>query len=128
VCPILDQTAEDILQRNPLFLTRSKNFPTFFSFGPTIVPMRELRQRFGSLEEITVSTVKNGAELRTKTVAHMTFGPSALVSFHSKIMPLFPGDIISTGTPGAVVLDDGDIVECRIPGIGSLINHVRRDR
>lgn len=128
VCPILDQTAEDILQRNPRFLTRSKNFPTFFSFGPAIVPMRELHQRFGSIEDITVSTVKNGAELRTNTVAHMTFGPSALVSFHSKVMPLFPGDIISTGTPGAVVLDDGDTVECRIPGIGSLVNSVRREQ
>jgi 2-keto-4-pentenoate hydratase/2-oxohepta-3-ene-1,7-dioic acid hydratase in catechol pathway len=127
VCPILDQTAEDILQRNPRFLTRSKNFPTFFSFGPTIVPMRELRQQFGSIEDITVSTVKNGAELRTNTVARMAFSPAALVSFHSKVMPLFPGDIISTGTPGAVVLDDGDIVECRIPGIDSLINRVRRD-
>jgi 2-keto-4-pentenoate hydratase/2-oxohepta-3-ene-1,7-dioic acid hydratase in catechol pathway len=128
VCPILDQTAEDILQRNPRFLTRSKNFPTFFSFGPTIVPMRELLQRFGSIEDITISTVKNGEELRTNTVAHMTFGPSALVSFHSKVMPLFPGDIISTGTPGAVVLDDGDTVECRIPGISNLINCVRREQ
>lgn len=128
VCPILDQTAEDILRRNPRFLTRSKNFPTFFSFGPAIVPMRELHQRFGSIEDVTVSTVKNGTELRTNTVARMTFGPSALVSFHSKVMPLFPGDIISTGTPGAVVLDDGDTVECRIPGIGSLVNCVRRER
>ena len=126
VCPILDQTAEDILQRNPRFLTRSKNFPTFFSFGPAVVPMQELRQRFDSIGDITVSTVKNGAELRTNTVARMTFGPAALVSFHSKVMPLFPGDIISTGTPGAVVLDDGDTVECRIPGIGSLVNYVRR--
>jgi 2-keto-4-pentenoate hydratase/2-oxohepta-3-ene-1,7-dioic acid hydratase in catechol pathway len=126
VCPILDQTAEDILQRNPRFLTRSKNFPTFFSFGPAIVPMRELRERFGSIGEITVSTVKNGEELRTNTVANMTFGPSALVSFHSQVMPLFPGDIISTGTPGAVVIDDGDTAECRIPHIGSLVNYVRR--
>ncbi|MGA8115597.1 MAG: fumarylacetoacetate hydrolase family protein [Actinocatenispora sp.] len=126
VCPILDQTAEDILQRNPRFLTRAKNFPTFFSFGPTVVPMAEVRRRFSSLDDITVSTVKNGAELRTNTVAHMTFGPAALVSFHSRVMPLFPGDIISTGTPGAVVIEDGDTVECRIPGIGTLVNHVRR--
>jgi 2-keto-4-pentenoate hydratase/2-oxohepta-3-ene-1,7-dioic acid hydratase in catechol pathway len=128
VCPILDQTAEDILRRNPRFLTRSKNFPTFFSFGPAIVPMRELRRRFGSIADITVSTVRNGAELRTSTVARMTFGPSALVSFHSKVMPLFPGDIISTGTPGAVVVNDGDTVECRIPGVGRLINPVRREK
>jgi 2-keto-4-pentenoate hydratase/2-oxohepta-3-ene-1,7-dioic acid hydratase in catechol pathway len=29
-CLILDMTAEDILQKNPRFLTRSKNFDTFF--------------------------------------------------------------------------------------------------
>jgi 2-keto-4-pentenoate hydratase/2-oxohepta-3-ene-1,7-dioic acid hydratase in catechol pathway len=56
----------------------------------------------------------------------MTFSPAELVSFHSEVMPLFPGDIISPGTPGAVVIDDGDTVECRIPGIGFLINPVRR--
>ena len=36
-CLILDMTAEDILQRNPRFLTRSKNFDTFFSFGPELL-------------------------------------------------------------------------------------------
>ena len=41
VVPVLDQTAEDILERNPRFLTRSKNFPGFFSFGPEIVPLDE---------------------------------------------------------------------------------------
>src|SRR5581483_2249889 len=35
-CLILDMTAEDILQKNPRFLTRSKNFDTFFSFGPEL--------------------------------------------------------------------------------------------
>jgi 2-keto-4-pentenoate hydratase/2-oxohepta-3-ene-1,7-dioic acid hydratase in catechol pathway len=122
VCPVLDQTAEDILRRNPRFLTRSKNFPTFFSFGPAIVPLGDV----GPIEDIVVSTVRNGEELRTNTVANMAFGPAALVSFHSKVMPLFPGDIISPGTPGAVVINDGDTVECRIPGIGTLINPVRR--
>jgi 2-keto-4-pentenoate hydratase/2-oxohepta-3-ene-1,7-dioic acid hydratase in catechol pathway len=39
-------------------------------------------------------------------------------------MPLFPGDIISTGTPGAVRIGPGDIVECRIPGVGVLLNPV----
>jgi 2-keto-4-pentenoate hydratase/2-oxohepta-3-ene-1,7-dioic acid hydratase in catechol pathway len=34
----------------------------------------------------------------------MAFGRSALVSFHSNVMPPFPGDIIATGTPGAVPL------------------------
>ena len=124
VVPILDQTAEDILRRNPRFLTRSKNFPTFFSFGPELVPLDEVRARFASLAEIEVQTVHNGAVHRRNTISNMAFPPQFLVSFHSKVMPLFPGDIISTGTPGAVVIADGDVMECRIPGIGSLINPV----
>jgi 2-keto-4-pentenoate hydratase/2-oxohepta-3-ene-1,7-dioic acid hydratase in catechol pathway len=54
----------------------------------------------------------------------MLYSPQMLISFHSKVMPLLPGDVISTGTPGAVVIGDGDLAECRIPGIGSLVNPV----
>lgn len=126
VVPILDQTAEDILQRNPRFLTRAKNFPTFFSFGPEIVPLGEVMDRFGSLAEIEVQTVTGGKVHRKNSVSNMMFSPEFLVSFHSKVMPLFPGDIISTGTPGAAVLKAGDVVECRIPGIGHLSNPVTR--
>lgn len=128
VCCILDQTAEDVLQRNPRFLTRSKNFPTFFSFGPTLVPMSQVLERFGSLGEIEVATVLNGQVHRANSVSNMMYSPTHLVSFHSQVMPLFPGDVISTGTPGAVVIRDGDVAECRIPGIGSLSNPVRRSR
>jgi 2-keto-4-pentenoate hydratase/2-oxohepta-3-ene-1,7-dioic acid hydratase in catechol pathway len=125
VCTILDQTAEDILRRNPRFLTRAKNFPSFFSFGPFLVPLDEVLPVFGSVSKIAVSTVLNSIEERTNIVANMAFSPQYLVSFHSQMMPLFPGDIISTGTPGALVVNDGDIVECRIPGIGNLTNPVR---
>lgn len=113
-----------ILQRNP-FLTRSKNFPTFFSFGPTVMPMAATLATFGSLDSIEASTVINGTVHRANTVANMTYSPQFLVSFHSEVMPLFPGDVLSTGTPEAVVVQDGDIVECRIPGVGTLSNPVR---
>ena len=124
VCTILDQTAEDILQRNPRFLTRSKNFPGFFSFGPQIVPLTSLDGFADDLGDIEVSTVHNGSVHRRNTVAHMRYSPAHLVSFHSQVMPLYPGDIISTGTPGAVVISAGDVVECDIPGVGHLRNPV----
>ena len=41
-------------------------------------------------------------------------------------LPLFPGDIISPGTPGAIQVRPGDVVECRIPGVGTLTNRVVR--
>ncbi|MPZ63601.1 MAG: fumarylacetoacetate hydrolase [Propionibacteriales bacterium] len=124
VVPVLDQTAEDILEPNPRFLTRSKNFPGFFSFGPRIVPLAEAVAAAGSLADVEVSTVINGRVHRSNTVSHMRFDPAFLVSFHSKVMPLYPGDIISPGTPGAVQIHPGDIVECRIPGVGVLANPV----
>jgi 2-keto-4-pentenoate hydratase/2-oxohepta-3-ene-1,7-dioic acid hydratase in catechol pathway len=124
VVPILDQTAEDILAKNPRYLTRSKNFPGFFSFGPAITPIGEVLDRFGELGRIEVTTVHNGAVHRRNTVSNMMFGPEHLISFHSQVMPLSPGDIISTGTPGAVHVRPGDVAECRIDGIGTLTNPV----
>jgi 2-keto-4-pentenoate hydratase/2-oxohepta-3-ene-1,7-dioic acid hydratase in catechol pathway len=124
VVPVLDQTAEDILARNPRYLTRSKNFPGFFSFGPAITPTAEVLDRFGDVGRIEVATVRNGQLHRRNTVAAMMFSPAQLVSFHSQVMPLHPGDIISTGTPGAVVIGPGDLAECRIEGIGTLSNPV----
>lgn len=119
---ILDMTAEDILRKNPRYLTRSKSFDTFFSFGPHLVTTDEVRE----VEGLTVATVLNGEVRCENTVSNMTFPPWELVAFHSRVMTLLPGDVISTGTPGAVELEDGDVLECRISGFESLNNPVRR--
>jgi 2-keto-4-pentenoate hydratase/2-oxohepta-3-ene-1,7-dioic acid hydratase in catechol pathway len=128
VTTILDQTAEDILRVNPRFLTRAKNFPSFFVFGPELVPMEDVLDQVASLEELEVITVVNGDQRRSNTVANMTHSPATLISFHSQMMPLFPGDIISTGAPGAIVIGDGDTVEAVIPGVGHLRTTVRSQR
>lgn len=117
---IIDMTAEDILQKNPRYLTRAKSFDTFFSFGPELVTADEVEDVLG----LKVATVINGEIHRDNLVSNMTFQPQHLISFHSKVMTLLPGDIISTGTPGAVVIRDGDVVECRIDGFETLVNPV----
>ena len=121
-CLILDMTAEDILQKNPRFLTRSKNFDTFFSFGPELITPDEVPD----VLKVKVGTYNNGKLHRQNVVANMAFPPYYLVSFHSHVATLYPGDIISTGSPGAVVIRDGDLAECRIEGLGSLSNPVRK--
>lgn len=121
-CLIIDMTAEDILQRNPRFLTRSKNFDTFFSFGPELITVDEVPD----VLDVKVGTWKNGKLHRENVVANMAFPPAYLVAFHSHVATLYPGDIISTGTPGAVVIEDGDVAQCRIDGLGELSNPVRR--
>lgn len=120
--PVVDMTAEDILQRNPRYLTRAKSFDTFFSFGPEVVTPEEV----GSLDGLEVTTALNGEPVRRNLVSNMTFSPLWLLAFHSEVMTLLPGDVISTGTPGAVVIRDGDVVSCHIDGFGPLSNPVVR--
>ncbi|MCP5540083.1 MAG: fumarylacetoacetate hydrolase family protein [Akkermansiaceae bacterium] len=111
---VLDMTAEDILRRNPRNLTQAKAFDTFFSFGPVFLSPDEIPD--GDFGALTVQTVLNGEIRAENTVANMTFPLDFLVAHHSRVMTLLPGDIISTGTPGATVLAAGDTLECRILG------------
>src|SRR5215216_396381 len=66
---VLDMTAEDILRKNPRYLTRAKSFDTFFSFGPQLVTLDEV----GEMEDLTVATVLNGEVKRENVVSNMTF-------------------------------------------------------
>jgi 2-keto-4-pentenoate hydratase/2-oxohepta-3-ene-1,7-dioic acid hydratase in catechol pathway len=117
---ILDMTAEDILRKNPRYLTRAKSFDTFFSFGPVMLTPDEIPD----VMKLRVATVINGRVHAENVVSNMTFPPPYLVSFHSRVMPWLPGDILSTGTPQAVPLEHGDTLECRIDGFESLRNPV----
>jgi 2-keto-4-pentenoate hydratase/2-oxohepta-3-ene-1,7-dioic acid hydratase in catechol pathway len=125
LCLILDQTEEDVLRRNPRFLTRSKNYPSFLSVGPDLITMDEaLDPVGGDIGALSVETRLNGETVRSNVVARMTFPPDYLVSFHSDVMPLYPGDVISTGTPGAVKISAGDVVSAYSPQLGELSNPV----
>lgn len=120
--PIIDMTAEDILERNPRYLTRAKSFDTFLVLGPWIETLGDAR----SLGDIEVRTVVNGTIKARNTIEHMLFDPRELVSFHSEVMTLEPGDIISTGTPGAHHIEPGDVVRAEIDSVGSVSADVVR--
>jgi len=120
--PVIDVTAEDVLQRNPRFLTRAKSYDTFLVVGPRIVAAGgEL-----SPAETTVRTVVNGDAVAENRLANMHFSPRELVAFHSRVMTLEPGDLISTGTPGAHPVDPGDSVRAEVEGIGTVTADVVR--
>ena len=117
---IVDMTAEDILEKNPRYLTRSKSFDTFFSFGPELVTVDEV----ADVDALEVATIHNGEVHRRNVVSNMTFRPWWLVAFHSRVMTLLPGDVISTGTPGAAHIRPGDTAGCSIAGFRDLSNPV----
>lgn len=109
---ILDMTEESILRLNPRYLTIAKGFDTFLTFGPQLVTPDEVPD----VSKLEVQTVHNGQIHAANTVSNMTHSPSRLVSLISHMQGWLPGDILSTGTPRAVQIQDGDTLECRIFG------------
>ena len=109
---ILDMTEESILRQNPRFLTIAKGFDTFFSFGPQLVTPDEVPD----VLKLNVQTVHNGRVHAGNDVSNMTHKPARLVSLVSRLQGWKAGDILSTGTPRAVHIEDGDTAECRISG------------
>ena len=120
--PVIDVTAEDVLQRNPRFLTRSKSFDTFLVLGPHLA----VPETGTDLSATTVRTVIDGETVAENVVGNVEFPPRELVAFHSDVMTLEPGDVISTGTPGAGVIDPGSHVRAEVEGIGSVAADVVR--
>jgi len=59
-------------------------------------------------------------------VENMHVSPRELVAFHSRVMTLEPGDVISTGTPGAHVVTPGDRVRAEVDQVGSVSADVVR--
>lgn len=109
---ILDMTEESILRQNPRFLTIVKGFDTFFSFGPELVTPDEVTD----VLKLEVQSVHNGVVHAKNVVSNMTHQPARLVSLVSHLQGWKAGDILSTGTPRAFHIQEGDIAECRILG------------
>jgi 2-keto-4-pentenoate hydratase/2-oxohepta-3-ene-1,7-dioic acid hydratase in catechol pathway len=107
---------------------RGKSFDTFAPMGPAIVTLDEV----GDLQNLRLSTRVNGEVMQEGTTADMVFGVAELLAFISADITLLPGDVISTGTPAGVgafrdppvFLKPGDVVECRIEGVGAIVNAV----
>jgi 2-keto-4-pentenoate hydratase/2-oxohepta-3-ene-1,7-dioic acid hydratase in catechol pathway len=58
----------------------------------------------------------------------MVFPVAQLLVYISSIMTLNPGDVVLTGTPAGVgPIQNGNIVEINIEGIGELANPVSAD-
>jgi 2-keto-4-pentenoate hydratase/2-oxohepta-3-ene-1,7-dioic acid hydratase in catechol pathway len=70
----------------------------------------------------------NGKERQASNTSQLIHRLSEIISFASQVMTLEPGDLVFTGTPGETPrLEDGDVVEVEIEGIGVLANPVMRE-
>jgi len=114
-----DVTARD-LQRKDGQWTRSKSFDTFGPVGPWVETALDPHNA-------PVRAYLNGDLKQSSSTANFIFDVPYMVSFITRIMPLFPGDIIATGTPSGIgPMKPGDTIEIEIGGIGRLRNTVTR--
>ena len=112
-----DVTARD-LQFSDLQWARSKGFDTFCPIGPWI------ETEFEAEDQVIESRV-NGEVRQKALLSDMNFMPLELVSYVSENVTLLPGDVIVTGSPAGISkIDSGDLIECEIEGVGTLINPV----
>ncbi|TAM54989.1 MAG: FAA hydrolase family protein [Acidobacteria bacterium] len=109
-----DVTARDI-QRVEKVYARAKGFDTFCPVGPW------LETGIADPQALDLELRVNGVRRQQGTTADMIFTVAEVIAFISHIMTLFPGDLITTGTPpGVGPLVAGDAVEVEIAGIGVL--------
>ncbi len=107
---------------------RGKSFDSFAPVGPCVVTPDEI----DDVQNLRLTTTVNGNVMQDGNTKDMIFDIPTIIEYISEDITLLPGDILSTGTPSGVgifrdppvVLKPGDVVECRIEGIGSIKNEV----
>ena len=123
-----DVSARDIQMQDKQF-TRGKSFDTFAPCGPWITTSDEVTDP----ENLQMTTMVNGQIRQNSSTSNMFINISSILSKLSKVMTLEKGDIITTGTPEGVALNnpdtpflkDGDEIVMEIEKLGKIQNTVK---
>jgi 2-keto-4-pentenoate hydratase/2-oxohepta-3-ene-1,7-dioic acid hydratase in catechol pathway len=116
-----DLTCRDTQKREVASGSRfwtAKNAPGFGPLGPCIITMDEVRDPY----DIWVTCSVNGQERMRVNTSDQIWKLPRIIEHFSRLVPLAPGDMFSTGAPGGVAvgkpnaeelfLKRGDVVEC----------------
>lgn len=102
---------------------KGKGCDTFGPVGPWLVTADEVAHP----QNLSMWLEVNGHRYQKGSTRTMIFGVAQLVSYVSRFMTLYPGDLISTGTPpgvgmgvkpNPVYLKPGDVMRLGIEGLG----------
>ncbi|MCS6860669.1 MAG: fumarylacetoacetate hydrolase family protein [Abditibacteriales bacterium] len=107
-----------------------KTFDTFAPIGPALVTQDEVPDP----HNLKITCKVNDELLQNSNTNQLIFKIDDLVAYISQVITLEPGDLVFTGTPAGVgfarkpprFLQDGDVCELEVEGIGKLVNPVRR--
>jgi 2-keto-4-pentenoate hydratase/2-oxohepta-3-ene-1,7-dioic acid hydratase in catechol pathway len=128
---INDLSARD-LQQQHLQWFKGKSLDGFCPMGPMIVTADE----FGDPQNKRLQLRVNGTTKQDGNTANMIFPVDAIIEWLSKGLTLEAGDVIATGTPEGVgmgrtpqeFLQNGDVIETEVEGIGVLRNRIVDER
>ena len=123
-----DVSARDVQMGDKQF-TRGKSFDTFAPCGPWITSADEVID----VENLHMTTRINGEIRQNSSTKNMFIKIPSIISKLSKVMTLEKGDVIATGTPEGVVLNnpdipflkDGDKIDMEIEKLGKIQNSVK---
>jgi len=123
-----DVSARDVQMGDKQF-TRGKSFDTFAPCGPWITSADEIID----VENLHMTTRINGEIRQNSSTNNMFIKIPSIISKLSKVMTLEKGDVIATGTPEGVVLNnpdipflkDGDKIDMEIEKLGKIQNSVK---
>lgn len=113
-----DFTARDLQKKDDQW-ARAKGFDTSCPVGPVVTTQLD------PWAGVTLETRVNGHVRQHGTTRDLIFPIDAVIRYIARVMTLFPGDLIATGTPAGVgPVVAGDVMEIEIEGIGILRNPV----
>jgi 2-keto-4-pentenoate hydratase/2-oxohepta-3-ene-1,7-dioic acid hydratase in catechol pathway len=123
-----DVSARDIQMRDKQF-TRGKSFDTFAPCGPWITSADEVTNP----QDLQLVTRINGQNRQDSSTKNMFIKIPSIISKLSNVMTLEKGDIIVTGTPDGVAMNNpitpflknGDKIEMEIEKLGKIQNTVK---
>jgi len=123
-----DVSARDIQMRDKQF-TRGKSFDTFAPCGPWITSADEVTNP----QDLQLITKINGQSRQDSSTKNMFIKIPSIISELSNVMTLEKGDIIVTGTPDGVAMNNpstpflknGDKIEMEIEKLGRIQNTVK---
>lgn len=131
-CVVNDVSERELqLERGGLW-DKGKGFDTFGPLGPYLVTADEVPDP----QDLHLWLEVDGRRYQDGTTADMIFGVAQLVSYLSHCFTLYPGDIITTGTPAGVGLGQkpspvflrpGQVVRLGIDGLGVQTHHTVAD-
>jgi len=111
-----------LLEHGGLQWIMGKSPDTFAPLGPWLVTSDEVKNP----QKLRLWLEVNGKRYQDSNTSDMIFNCAAIISNMSKMITLYPGDVIYTGTPSGVglgmkpqvFLKAGDIVTCGVEGLG----------